>query len=80
MEFTNYFSTFHGNKTTFNIGYGNTNASFYLYDVTGRIVKTIKNITTPEFKLEREDLQSGIYFYRLNDLEKVISTGKLIIE
>lgn len=69
------------NTTTFKIQSGNLkDLSFNLYDVTGKIVKTIRNINTAEFKLERGNLQNGIYFYILSNSEKMIDSGKLIIE
>ncbi|MBA3705141.1 MAG: T9SS type A sorting domain-containing protein [Bacteroidetes bacterium] len=69
------------NTTTFDMQAGDvTDACFNLYDVTGRIVKTIKNINTPQFKIEKEYLQNGIYFYTLNDADKLIGSGKLVIE
>ncbi|MGQ0829055.1 MAG: T9SS type A sorting domain-containing protein [Bacteroidota bacterium] len=53
---------------------------FNLYDVTGKSVRTIKNINTDVFKLERNELQSGIYFYSISNSEKILSSGKLIVE
>jgi hypothetical protein len=69
------------NATTFKIQSDNLkDLSFNLYDVTGKIVKTIRNVNSTEFKLERGNLQNGTYFYTLSNSEKMIDSGKLIIE
>jgi Secretion system C-terminal sorting domain len=51
-----------------------------LYDVQGRVVKTISNITNNKVIIEKGHLLGGLYFFSLFDDEKIIAKGKLIIE
>ncbi len=55
------------------------NLKLVLYDVFGRVVKTL-NIEQSTAKLEREKLPGGIYFYKVSSEEKIIGTGKIIAE
>jgi len=63
------------------------NLQFVLYDCYGRAVKNFI-ISSSEFKLDRGDLQSGVYFYKVTgDASAPLSTshvqwacGKIIIE
>jgi hypothetical protein len=50
-----------------------------LYDNLGREVRKISQITTPQYRLNREDLSPGMYFYRVQSHNAVLS-GKLVIE
>ena len=56
-----------------------TTARIEIFDLHGRLVKTaeLDNISN-EVKLER--LNSGMYFYRILRKEKLVKTGKLIVE
>jgi hypothetical protein len=56
-----------------------TGLEINLYDVSGRVVKTIK---TEEHKIfiDRTDLKSGIYFYELKNCCGIIKKDKIIIE
>ncbi len=51
---------------------------FELVDVTGRIILTEK-FSGNEIKIERNNLDEGIYFYRLK-IEDSFSVGKLIVD
>lgn len=53
----------------------NNNFTLNLYDQQGRLVKTVGEITTDELKLERENLNTGLYFYTLTSKAKTV-TGK----
>ncbi|MFL5764729.1 MAG: PKD domain-containing protein [Bacteroidia bacterium] len=53
---------------------------FELTDVLGKKVKKMNNITTKQFSISREDLENGIYFYKISSPEGVVNTGKLIIQ
>ncbi|MBI3500941.1 MAG: T9SS type A sorting domain-containing protein [Bacteroidetes bacterium] len=52
---------------------------FELYDEFGNIVKSIR-AAKEKFEIERQYLAAGIYFYKISDVEKIIATGKLIIQ
>jgi hypothetical protein len=69
------------NTTTININANITlkNASVSIVDMLGKQVKSMR-VDKNEIQLNRDDLQKGIYFYQVLSNEKIISTGKLIIE
>jgi hypothetical protein len=51
-----------------------------LYDNQGQAVRTINNITTGKINIERLNLSSGLYFYRLFNEKQKFVLGKLIIK
>ena len=55
------------------------NAVFTMYDIYGRAVKSV-TVTSTTFKLDRVNLPSGIYFYKVKGDRGQISTGKIVIE
>lgn len=56
-----------------------TNATVAIYDLNGRVVKQISNISGYTIALQREHLQTGLYFLRLLQDNKMSSTYKLAI-
>jgi hypothetical protein len=61
-----------------------TKYNFKLYDIMGREVLNLK-LQTSNFKLERGNLQDGIYFYKVTGdkgqgAREIIGTGKIMIE
>ena len=56
------------------------NATLKLYDLFGHETRIISGINSNEIKIERENLQSGIYFYRLVCGTNITFIGKFIIE
>jgi hypothetical protein len=61
-----------------------TNYDFALYDIMGREV-LVSELRTPDSRLERGNLRSGMYFYKVTGEKgqgtgEIIGTGKLIIE
>ena len=54
------------------------NARFVLFDVYGKEMQNLK-LESGNLKLERENLPSGIYFYKVIDQSGDFVTGKLII-
>ncbi len=55
----------------------NEKFDFELYDVTGRLVKTIPAIQNKQFQVNRDDLSSGVYLYRISVNNKQVAIGKL---
>ncbi|MEM7102534.1 MAG: T9SS type A sorting domain-containing protein [Bacteroidota bacterium] len=51
---------------------------FELYDMTGKKVLQVEQLTQPVEIVERGHLPKGFYSYILKTSEKVIKTGKLI--
>lgn len=68
--------------TTFVINSDKTNESytFELYDVLGKKVMEQMNISSKQFQISRNGLESGVYFYKIYSSEIPINTGKLIIK
>jgi len=56
------------------------NYNLILLDSQGRIVKKITDIYTDQIVIEKGNLISGLYFFRLYNSNKVSSTGKLLVE
>lgn len=74
--FPNPFST----SATFFINESrNATCDFVLYDLLGREVKRT-TINQTRTKIDRDNLPSGMYFYKISDGEKIIGTGKIIIQ
>ncbi|MBL4716147.1 MAG: hypothetical protein COC01_03165 [Bacteroidetes bacterium] len=68
------------NATTFHFDHSN-NGEFDLrvYDTTGKLLRSESGINYKSFVFYRENLSSGIYFYKISG-KKQIYNGKLIIE
>lgn len=54
--------------------------NFLIYDLLGKKVKTINNIKSSQFTINREDLGKGIYTYKLWNDKEHVKTGKLVID
>jgi N-acetylneuraminic acid mutarotase len=54
--------------------------SFVLYDINGRQLRNIEQLHSSEFTIERNDLASGMYIYRLVADGKMAASGKLMIQ
>jgi hypothetical protein len=57
-----------------------SNAEIYIFDVVGKEVKSISNIQSHEFTIDRSTLSNGMYFYKLINKGQKIGSGKLIIK
>ncbi|MCH8904551.1 MAG: T9SS type A sorting domain-containing protein, partial [Bacteroidetes bacterium] len=71
-------------STTFNFSTAlfNSGAPFSvaIYDLFGRQVKKVENINSEIIVIQRDDLRSGMYFYKLLNQFGVLANGKLIIQ
>jgi uncharacterized delta-60 repeat protein len=67
------------NATTLNTNKIFENATFLVYNTLGEQVRKIDNISGQTFTFYRENLEEGIYFYQLNENNKILSEDKLII-
>jgi len=54
--------------------------SFLLYDLTGKEAKVKCTVAGQQINIERGNLTNGIYFYKLLQDNKIIGTGKLMVE
>jgi Secretion system C-terminal sorting domain/Beta-propeller repeat len=56
------------------------NHNLTLYDTQGRLIETITNIKTGRITIERNNLPSGLYFFRLHKNNQFVFSGKLILK
>lgn len=56
-----------------------TNAKLIIKDVLGKEVKSI-TVNSNEIKVDRSNLENGIYFYSVSNEQGIIAKGKLIAE
>jgi hypothetical protein len=54
--------------------------SFTLYDISGRKVRTIAQLTSSETLISRDELRSGIYVYQFSGDGMPLSSGKIIVK
>lgn len=59
-------------------GFSIDNLRMELYDAEGRVVRKA-NISGQRTEIQRGDLQSGLYIYRLLENNQPLGHGKLII-
>ncbi len=55
------------------------NASLTIYNITGKKVKEINNISGSEIEISRDNLPCGIYLLRLTENNKLVYSEKIII-
>jgi hypothetical protein len=55
------------------------NYQFELYDILGRQIM-MQNIDNQRFNFERNNLETGIYFYKITDGNKTVGKGKMIAQ
>ncbi len=69
------------NTTKFVFSTKSTDAKYtiQLYDIQGKKVKEVKNITDTYYELNRGDLKAQMYFYKVFDNENQVGTGKFVI-
>jgi len=53
--------------------------SMMILNSQGQIIKSINRITTGQIRIERDNLISGLYFFKLSTDGNLVATGKLII-
>jgi hypothetical protein len=56
------------------------NSEFHVYDISGREVTSILNISDHSIQLSNTNMSAGAYIYRLVNDGQFISTGKLIVK
>jgi len=59
---------------------GHESHTLSFYDIQGRPVREIKNITSDRVEIRRENWISGFYFYTLLDGKKIRARGKLEVQ
>lgn len=58
----------------------NRNCTLTIFDVQGRLMQTMTDITTDRVEIIKQNLTSGLYFFQLRTEKQIIANGKLIIE
>ena len=76
---TNIYPNPFTSSTTFELNKELKNAQLKLFDVLGKEVRSIY-FSANKISLEREKLESGIYFYQISLENKIVSSGKLMAE
>jgi hypothetical protein len=56
------------------------NLKLSVFDVTGRLVTQERSTYTNTIQLQNNNLQTGVYFYRLEGDGRLINTGKLMVQ
>lgn len=51
-----------------------------IFDIEGRFVRKVENITREEVIVERHDLNPGCYFYELKSEDGAVAKGKLFVQ
>lgn len=54
-------------------------ASIQLFNAFGQQVKQLRNLSGNNFTMFRDNLQSGIYFLKLMEGNKIIANEKLVV-
>ncbi len=69
-------------ETTFVINSTKTNEiySFELYDVLGKKVNELKNISAKQFSINRNNLENGMYFYKIYSSGSTLGSGKVVVQ
>ena len=58
----------------------NLKCSLTLYDMTGRVRKKMLRVENTLTRIEKGDLEAGLYIFEINSETKVMGVGKLLIE
>jgi hypothetical protein len=55
-------------------------AELSIYDIYGNKVRSMAGINSNEVNVGRQNLPSGVYFYRISGMGNLIFSGKLVVE
>jgi len=51
-----------------------------IYGSDGKVIRSVRNITSTTYVIKREELQSGFYLVQITDESGVITTGKMVVK
>ncbi len=54
-------------------------ASLHIFNAIGREVYKLENITAADTKISRDNLENGLYYYKLYHSQGIIANGKILI-
>jgi len=58
----------------------NEKSKFVIYDITGKKVLQISELKGENIKINSADIGKGFYFYSITADNKIVASGKLIVE
>jgi hypothetical protein len=56
------------------------NAKLSIYDMIGKEVKRIENLNGKEIIIQKENLKTGMYFFKIEDNKGFVGNGKFVVE
>lgn len=68
------------NATTIHVNKTLKNATLFIENSTGQLIKKINNLSSKTITVSRESIPNGIYFFRIIENNKLIITEKVVIE
>jgi hypothetical protein len=66
-------------QITFDFDQERSNSTLMLFDGSGRLVKTVRQVQGAQFRLKRRGLPSGVYFYYFEHSNGDVDRGRLTI-
>ena len=51
-----------------------------IYDILGKEVKRLVNLNGKEIIIQKENLKTGMYFFRIEDKNGIVGNGKMVVE
>jgi Secretion system C-terminal sorting domain/Right handed beta helix region len=66
--------------TTISLNFSLKNATILLYDMVGKEIQRMENITGQTITISRKNLEKGIYFYSIVEDNQNTTSGKLMVE
>jgi hypothetical protein len=55
------------------------NCNFELFNMEGKVVRTISNINSEQIEIAKQNLTDGIYFFTISTDKNVITSGKFVV-
>ena len=66
--------------TTLRFNDGDFNHTVNILDIAGKIVRTYENYNKAELRIDRDELNAGVYFISSQDSKKNLATSKWIVQ
>ncbi len=51
-----------------------------IYNIQGRLVRTLNDITTGNIRIERDNLETGFYYYKLYGADDMVANGRFVVK
>jgi hypothetical protein len=79
-EETQFYPNPFTSQTSYTLSKEMKNTNLKIYNILGKEMAGMENISGKKITINRVNLKNGIYFYIIKNENEVISTGKLIVE